>query len=273
VRSRGEPEHGPTGGTAPHLSRDGGGRRRLQASPDYRGSEADVLRLQEAAGNSATTTLLESRPQPDTREKRAGKGPIEEGKPLKGRVSDFFKGLVGKGKAAATPNSQDVTVTPISAPTDLGRGGFSWDVWFSIANPAGKDGWVIQEIDADAKITKSDGSVIHEPYHFWEAWKLKKNKKTTIYQDEGLDTNDDRYYTGPRPEGSKGKDVTIGKVRFFEGPLPSSFKKNNPSTVAGILYSSTTAPPYWGGTTAAHNLTCEFDDSVKPSQTKIKTTP
>jgi hypothetical protein len=167
-----------------------------------------------------------------------------------------------------------VTVSPIAAPEDLGRGGFRWKVWFSIGAPAGADGWVIQEIDATATWTKADGTVVKTPYHFWEAWQLKKDKKTTIYQDEGLDDNDDMYYTPSRPAGSKGTDITIGKVRFFEGALPPDFKQNNPKTVAGILYSSDQKPDFWSGAMADHNLTCTWDDTAKPpKKPDIKTTP
>ena len=226
--------------------------------------EAQALAYQRLAGNGATAGLL----------RRAGKGPKGE-EPLKGRRAvqgDWFRAnvakLVGKGRA-----SQTVTVTPVGPAQDLGRGGFEWNVWFSIPAAAGSDGWVIQEVKADARFTKKDGTKVHEPYHFWEAWQLKKGKTTTIYQDEGLDTNDDSYYTPARAAGSKGYDKTYGKVKFYEGPLPSDFKTNNPATVAGILYSSTSAPWYWDGSGVSHDLICTWDDTVTPSQSTITTKP
>jgi hypothetical protein len=237
-----------------------------------------VLLLQRTAGNALTSALLDGHAAPPT-DREAGKGPKRKDKPLKGLFSDLL-GWVGetvesvRGKKPVKGTiSQDVTVTPVAAAKDLGRGGFEWNVWFSIPMRATNDGWVIQEIDADAKITKSDGTVDREIYHFWEAWELKKGKKVTVWQDQALDTNDDSYYTGPRPAGSKGKDVTYGKVRFFEGPLPADFKTNNPATVAGILHSSTTKPPFWSGTMTKHDLISEWDDSVAPPKTSIKTEP
>jgi hypothetical protein len=230
-------------------------------------SKAAVLDMQRSIGNRATARLL-------TVER--GKGPIEEDKPLKGSDLAVQRGwlkanvlkLLGRGR-----NSQNVTVAPIVTAKDLGRGGFSWKVWFSIPSPATQDGWMIQEIVADAKITEGDGTKRTESYHFWEAWEVKQGKTVTIYQDQALDDNDDIYYTPSRKAGSKGVDKTVGKVKFYEGPLPSDFKTNNPSTVAGILNSSATEPPYWDGSGAAHNLTCKWDDSVPPGTSQIDTKP
>ena len=227
---------------------------RVEATPS---SEAG--KLQRTAGNAATASLF-------------GKGP-EGDETVKGRLGVLQRDDTTTAKAAPARVSQDVTVSPIGKADDLGCGGFRWKVWFSIGAPAGADGWVIQEITADATWTKKDGTEVKEPYHYWEAWQLKKGKKTTIYQDEGLDDNDDMYYTPSRPAGSKGKDVTLGKARFFEGALPADFKQNNPATVAGILYSSATQPDFWSGSMADHNLTCTWDDTVKPSRTDVKTTP
>lgn len=249
--------------------RGGGGRpapsRSVLGTADerLRGLDARVLASQRLAGNAATTQLL----------RRAGKGPKGE-EPLKGSavqrgwLTAKLGGLFGQKRA-----SQTVTVTPVGPANDLGRGGFEWNVWFSIPAAAGKDGWVIQEVTADAKFTEKDGSKKSEQYHFWEAWELKQGKTTTIYQDQGLDTNDDSYYTPARAAGSKGYDKTWGKVKFYEGPLPSDFKTNNPKTVAGILNSSTSSPWYWDGSGTDHNLMVTWDDSVSPATTSIKPTP
>lgn len=229
-----------------------------------RAVEARALALQRSAGNAATAAFV----------RRAGKGPMGD-EPLKGNTTvqgNWFTAtamkIAGKGRA-----SQSVTVTPIGPVTDLGRGGFSWDVWFSIPTAAGQDGWVIQEVTADAKFTEKGGKAKREQYHFWEAWQLKKGKTTTIYQDEGLDTNDDRYYTPARAAGSKGYDKTYGKVKFYEGPLPSDFKTNNPKTVAGILYSSSSSPSYWDGSGASHDLICTWDDSGAAKKPTFSTKP
>jgi hypothetical protein len=230
-----------------------------------RAEEHPAHELQRQAGNAATARVIQ------------GKGPLEEDRPLLGRLQRNGGGSAAAGGAVAAPadtrKSQDVTVSPIAAPNDLGRGGFSWKVWFSTGSNAGADGWVIQEISMVQKATKSGGGALDDSIHYWEAWQLKKDKKTTIYQDEGLDDNDDQYYTAAQPAGSKGSIKVVGKVRFFEGALPADFKKNNPSTYAGELYSSTSAPPYWSGSMAQHDLTSTWDDSASPSKTDIKHVP
>jgi hypothetical protein len=232
-----------------------------------------VLDLQRRIGNRATSELLGG---------DRGKRLKEEDKPLRGSdvaaqrdwLEANLRKLFGQGR-----KSQTVTVTPTAAAPghwwakDLGRGGFDWKVWFSIPSPATQNGWIIQEITADAKFTEADGTKTTESYHFWEAWEVQRGKTVTIYQDQGLDDNDDQYYTPSRAAGSKGVDKTVGKVKFYEGPLPASFMTNNPSTVAGILNSSTTEPPYWDGSGTAHNLTCTWDDSKTPGTSIIKTTP
>lgn len=233
-------------------------------SSELNAVEAHAFALQRLAGNRATTELL----------RRLGKGPKGD-EPLKGStavqrgwLSTNAAKLVGIRRA-----TQSVSVSPVAAATDLGRGGFQWDVWFSIPTAAGADGWVIQEVTADAKFTEKSGTKKSEQYHFWEAWELKKGKTTTIYQDLALDTNDDSYYTPARAAGSKGYDKTYGKVKFYEGPLPSDFKTNNPKTVAGILNSSTSSPWYWDGSGTDHNLFCTWDDAVSPATSKVTTNP
>jgi hypothetical protein len=116
----------------------------------------------------------------------------------------------------------------VSGPKDLGCGGFDWKVWFDVPNAAGKDGWVIQEITASFDVLNPDGSTnFKKTYHYWEAWEVKVGKKVTVWQDQSLDNNDDQYFSSSRP-GTKGTIKYVGKAKFFEGPLPADFKKNNP---------------------------------------------
>jgi hypothetical protein len=59
---------------------------------------------------------------------------------------------------------------------------------------------VIQEITATFDAKKADGSPdFQKTYHYWKAWEVKQGKKVTIWQDQGLDDNDDQYFTGSRP--------------------------------------------------------------------------
>jgi len=258
---------------------------------EYRGSldvpldAATLLYLQHQAGNAATSDLLTTRSRaaapatgpittagpPDV---RAGKGTPMDGV-LAGRQSDLLSsGLVvqtwGIPVLAAAParTSQTVSITNVSGPKDLGRGGFDWKVWFNIGTAAGTDGWVIQEINASFKTEGAGGST--RSYHFWEAWQLKKGKTQTIYQDESLDDNDDQYYSAPAATGSKGSNKVVGNVKFYEGALPADFKTNNPSTVAGILNSTTTKPDFWDGSGTDHSITATWDDTASPSKHTVK---
>jgi hypothetical protein len=217
----------------------------------------DVVRLQRGAGNAATAALIAQH----------GKGPLGD-KPVYGLLVDR-KTKAPKAPKPPAVTSQSVTVTPISAAVSTRPGGFSWPVWFSIGAAAGNDGWVIQEIKVTEKYKQQNGTKVTDDKHYWEAWQLKQGKTTTIYQDEGLDTNDDLYYNPPKPAGSKGSVVAKGKARFFEGPLPAGYIQNNPATYAGILYSSTTAPPYWSGSMADHNLTVTWDDTPPSKLRKL----
>lgn len=236
---------------------------------------ATLLYLQQHAGNAATVDLLATRSQaaaaqiPGHGKGRAGKGAPIDGV-LAGKESDLAVQTWGFPLPVATPTrtSQTVTISNVSGPKDLGRGGFDWKVWFTIGTAAANDGWVIQEINASFKTEGSGGST--KSYHFWEAWQLKKGKKQTIYQDEGLDDNDDQYYHSSEAAGSKGVNKVVGKVKFYEGALPSDFKTNNPSTVAGILNSTTTKPSFWDDTGTDHNITATWDDTGTPSTHKVK---
>jgi hypothetical protein len=172
----------------------------------------------------------------------------------------------GEVVASCERPSQDpnITTVPDGGPTDLGCGGSDWSVWFDLPQPAGEDGWVIQEVTYTYDVKNPDGSTnTRKSYHFWEAWEVKKGKKVTIWQDQGLDDNDDRYTDPVRP-GTKGEAITVGKAKFFEGPLPPDFKQNNPDTLAGILHSTTQKPDFWDGTGTDHNTTITWDCTGDP---------
>jgi hypothetical protein len=179
------------------------------------------------------------------------------------------------GKDPCTsPPDQVPTVVPIGKPVDLGCGGSTWKVWFNLPKKTCKGGWVVQEVKFTIDRRKKDGSVLlQQTFHFWEAWEVKPCKDKTVWQDQKLDTNDDEYRDSSVPN-SKGSHVTVGTVKFYEGPLPGDFKQNNPKTLAGILHSTTTKPGFWDGSGAAHNVTSTWDcTDGKNNPTKIVTVP
>ena len=174
----------------------------------------------------------------------------------------------------ASKKSQTPVVTPVAAPTDLNCGGNQWKVWFNLPEKTCNGGWIIQEINYTIDRKRKNGTTLqNKVYHYWEAWEVEKCKKATVWQDKGLDDNDDSYTDSPSP-GSKGTYTTVGKVKFYEGSLPPDFKTNNPLTLAGILHSTTTKPAFWDGTGATHNLTSTWDCTDGASHpSTITTTP
>jgi len=176
--------------------------------------------------------------------------------------------------ASSTPSSaarasQLPNITTVSGPKDTGCGGFDWKVWFDTPAAAGKDGWVIQEINAKISVTNADGSPgLNKTYHFWEAWPIKAGKKITTYQDAGSDDNDDEYFQTSRPN-TKGDFSGMGKAKFYEGPLPPDFKDHNPDTVAGTLPSSTTKPDFWDGDGTRHQITATWDCTGSPKISSV----
>lgn len=230
------------------------------------GPYAAITALQQSAGNRATGAAI------------AGKGtPVADGL-LLGHTGDVQRAGGGGPTAGKSPASQAVDITTVAGPKDLGSGGFRWSVWFGIGAPAGAAGWVVQEINA----TLDGPGASTKSFHFWEAWEVEAGKKVTVWQDKGLDSNDDEYYVAPATTKKKGTNKVVGAVKFYEGPLPADFKKNNPSTLAGILHSTTTQPGFWDGSGTAHNITATWDDTgaakvsnveAQAGATRLKGTP
>jgi hypothetical protein len=140
-------------------------------------------------------------------------------------------------------------------PKDLGCGGMRWLVEFELPASAGADGWIIQQIDRSYDIRNPDGSVTSPQLNaakktYWEAWPVRKGATRTANRydatDEGV-TYDDSF-DQPRRPGTKGTYKVTGLVKFFEGDLPPSFRKQNPDTKAEDLFSSIVKPPFWDGT-------------------------
>ena len=55
-------------------------------------------------------------------------------------------GNLGSTTEECTRPSQDPTIDTISGPQDLSCGGYTWQSWWELPQPAGNDGWVIQEV-------------------------------------------------------------------------------------------------------------------------------
>jgi hypothetical protein len=201
-----------------------------------------------------------------------------KGRPINGRLAGNGDGAQADVPAAALAGkspartSMDVSIeNAVTGPNDIERGGFDWKVWFNLPAAAANAGFVVQEIDARFNSQRRDGSTLDSSaFHFWEAWPVEKGKQATIYQDKKLDDNDDQYFSAASPADTKGVSAVNGTVKFFEGSLPPDFKPNNPSTIAGILPSSTKQPPFWDGSGTAHNIVSGWDATASPERTDVK---
>jgi len=165
-------------------------------------------------------------------------------------------------------------------PKDLGCGGMRWLVEFELSASAGADGWIIQQIDRSYDIRNPDGSVSSPQLNadkrtYWEAWPIRKGATNTANRydatDEGV-TYDDSF-DQPRRPGTKGTFKVIGLVKFFEGDLPLSFRKQNPDTKAEDLFSSIVKPLSWDGTGTVHNLTVTWDCTPGSGDTSTQSMP
>jgi hypothetical protein len=236
--------------------------------PEESGTDAGVLwALQQQAGNAAVSALL-AHANDGKLASVGGKGAPEEGF-LAGHAmtvgvqrGPLDREIAGKGDSR---KSQPVSIKTVNGPKDLGRGGYDWKVWLNLDSPAAEAGWVIQEVVASFKTVGS----IDRSYHFWEAWEVDKGKTGTVWQEKGLDDNDDQYYAAPAAANSKGANKLLGKAKFYEGALPADFKKNNPSTIAGILHSTTSKPAFWDDAGLRHDIEATWDDTGGKGESNV----
>jgi hypothetical protein len=104
----------------------------------------------------------------------------------------------------------------------------TWVVQWQLSKESKKGGQIVQTV----VYLDASGKQIRKP--IWEAWEVKPNSRFTIYYP---DPEDDTF--GGFPSGTR----IQAEARFYEGlTLPSSFKANNPETLAHILPSTTVDP-------------------------------
>jgi LysM repeat protein len=150
---------------------------------------------------------------------------------------------------------------------DLKNGGTQLLVEFELAEPAGADGWIVQQVDHSYDIRKPDGSVANPRIQgsrptYWEAWPVKAgDTKTSNRNDptsEGVTY--DESFDQPDRSGTKGSFTVRAVVRFYElAALPVEFKKQNPLTRGEDLPSSATKPAFWDGTGTIRDFEADWD--------------
>ena len=169
-------------------------------------------------------------------------------------------GNLGSTTEECTRPSQDPTIDTISGPQDLNCGGYTWQSWWELPQPAGNDGWVIQEVLYTKHVEDASGATIEEEtVHYWEAWPVDKGKTISQYQDTGALPAYDDWYGGSPRNNTKGTIVMTGTAKFYEGTLPPDFVPNNPDTYAFDLPATTTEPDFWDGTGTTHNILATWD--------------
>lgn len=156
-------------------------------------------------------------------------------------------------------------------------GKFNWVVQWTLDKPTKVGGWVIQKVELDRDVKKSDGSAAPvvglDPawYPVWEAWPIHKDKDVTTYA-EGGDRVDDTFSSSTQ-SGTKGSLTVRGRAEFYEGlTLPAAFKVTN-AAPTWILPATNTAPSLTGGTGAIdHVITATWDCTGADKTTKFSVT-
>ena len=173
------------------------------------------------------------------------------------------------------PQSQSVSIFHRSGPDATNNGAYLWEVQFKLDQPAIEDGWIVQEIELHFQkydtVSHSwiDYAVDGKPlWHFWEAWRVEKGKRTSS-EGGGIDTyNSIGGYDRPI-----GRNMVTGTVKFFVGgkerthpwPFPADYvpsgngwgdwyRNNNDKTKAGFLPSTDKKPEFWDGCGTPHNF-------------------
>jgi len=193
-------------------------------------------------------------------------------------ASPGFVYVPARGKVPAVTSQNPKVNSLYGDPKDLGCGGVRWLVEFELPLPAGADGWIIQKIDRSYDVRDADGSVsspqLNSPKKtFWEAWPVRKGETHTANRNDATEegvTYDDSFDQPKRPD-SKGTFKVSGLLKFYQGGLPSSFRKQNPDTKAQDLMSSIEKPGFWDDTGTVHGLTVTWDctPGSRDNSTKI----
>lgn len=159
---------------------------------------------------------------------------------------------------------------------DSGNGAVSLMVEFVLPEPAGADGWIVQQVDHSYDIRMPDGSIASRKIQgarptYWEAWPVKEGEtKTSNRGDptaEGY-TYDDSF-DQPDRKGTKGSFKVHAVVKFYELPaLPWVFIKQNPATRAEDLPSSAIKPYFWDGSGTIRDFEANWDATDGPCTTQ-----
>jgi hypothetical protein len=146
-------------------------------------------------------------------------------------------------------------------------GDTTWQVSFSLPNPAASSGWVIQMVTDD--LSASDNTSRHT--QFWEAFYIAAGKTTTSLYN-GVD---DQYNAVKHPSNTTGTETVIGLAKFYEGTLPSDFVYCDASGAepAGGRRFTYNQPAWWDGTGTPHNLTVMWDCTNGATVRNVQTTP
>lgn len=172
------------------------------------------------------------------------------------------------------------SVAPPKATSDCG--GAESTVKYRLENAAGKNGWLIQHVNGDFKVTDSNGKPVpghYGTFEYWEAWHVIDGViyydpltpgPVTVQQEGG----EDIFGIPDQGNGTKGTLRKEGHAEFYEGyTLTKPPWGAVPS--AGGLPSMTTSPFTWSDSGKLfHNLSTEYDCTCSPiKKTTVKGFP
>lgn len=127
-------------------------------------------------------------------------------------------------------------------------GSAEWQVQWSLKN-MGKTGWVIQHVTWAANVTDCAGSD-KQPHNsngleYWEAWEVKNGKVWVGSASRGIQHHADTYRTVDEGDGTKGKVIVTGRVRFYSNYNLAEPPWGHTVHAAGILPTVTSQPTCW----------------------------
>ena len=145
---------------------------------------------------------------------------------------------------------------------------FDWTVNFEVDRTPGTGGagWIIQQIDYYTPQELRSGPQTPDEDTYWEAWPVDagSTEPTLDPESDGYKGGWDDYFW-LWPSGSNGWSETKGIVKFYEGELPTHFKKGKDGVfMAGpYIYSSHIRPIFWDFSGTCHSWALEWNGLKK----------
>jgi hypothetical protein len=189
--------------------------------------------------------------------------------PVQAQVPKLPTGPVSEqGPVRPMKPSQDPEINTVTPYAIQDCGNVVWPVKYHLPNPAATSGWIIQHIVLDRKESTKDKKSSLPPVHkeYWEAFNPRVEQGG---QQSGTGAYDDQFDSYSTERTTSGSTTWLGRVKFYEGTLPSNFVRTN-TPPAGTLPWTTEPPNWWDDTGTDHNLWVTWDCTGAPSKPVMK---